>query len=62
MAESYGVVAVLSVDGKNFQVGLKQAQKSLGDFSGSFQQRVLQNSQKLCRLLELPQLVLLQGL
>lgn len=36
MAESYGVVAVLSVDGKNFQVGLKQAQKSLGDFSGSF--------------------------
>ena len=24
MAESYGVVAVLSVDGKNFQVGLKQ--------------------------------------
>lgn len=36
MAESYGVVAVLSVDGKNFQVGIKQAQKSLNDFSGNF--------------------------
>lgn len=36
MAESYGVVAVLSVDGKEFQVGIKQAQKSLDGFSGNF--------------------------
>lgn len=34
MAESYGVVAVFSVDGKKFQVGLKNAQKGLDDFSG----------------------------
>lgn len=36
MAESYGVVAVLSVDGKEFQLGIKQAQKSLDGFSGNF--------------------------
>lgn len=36
MAESYGVVAVISVDGKEFQVGIKQAQKSLDGFSSNF--------------------------